>query len=109
MEFSGYDRMYVIIHGNVKVSDEDMPYNVIGSIEEVENDIDFSKLLLMGSSSEVECYVRKFKHRPYFIPVSQPVYDYLSTGPMVGIHGFYHLKELIWQQYIQMQCVQLKI
>lgn len=103
LEFAGYSRLYIIIHGKHGNVDEQGPFKIVNNLNEVMEEVHSDKIMLFGSSNECECYTRVFKHRPYFIPISQPVYDDISAEAYVGIHGFYHLKEMIWHQYIQMK------
>lgn len=103
LELAGYSKLYLIIHGKYEKNDEKAPYKIVSDMDAIIEEIQTDKIMLFGSSNECECYIRRFKHRPYFIPISQPVYDDISIGPYVGIHGFYHLKESIWRQYIKMQ------
>lgn len=103
MELADYDKMYVIVHGKAQEATSVGPYLVVEDMEAVLQKNGGAAMLVMGSSVECEQYMRYAGHRPYFVAVSQPVYDDISSGPLVGIKGFYNLKKLLWQQYIQSQ------
>lgn len=103
LELAGYSKLYLIIHGKHEKINEKAPYKIVSDMNAVIDEIQTDKIMLFGSSNECECYMRIFKHRPYFIPISQPVYDDINTEAYVGIHGFYHLKEMVWRHYIQMK------
>lgn len=103
MELADYDKMYVIIHGKAQETRAAAPYKVAVDMEAVLKESANAAMLVMGSSVECEQYMRHAGHRPYFVAVSQPVYDDISSGPLAGITGFYNLKRLLWQQYIQSQ------
>ena len=103
MELAGFDKMYLIIHGKRKQKNADGPYKVVRDMDDVLQDNSGSAILIIGSSIESEQYIRRAGRRAYFIAVSQPVYDDISCMPLAGITGYYNLKKLLWQQYIQMR------
>lgn len=103
MELAGFDKMYLIIHGKRKQKNADGPYKVVRDMDDVLQDNSGSAILIIGSSIESEQYIRRAGRRAYFIAISQPVYDDISCMPLAGITGYYNLKKLLWQQYIQMR------
>ena len=95
--------MYLIIHGKRKQENAYGPYKVVQDMDDVLQENSGSAILIIGSSIESEQYIRRTRRRAYFIAVSQPVYDDISFMPLAGITGYYNLKKLLWQQYIQMR------
>ncbi|WP_337406765.1 hypothetical protein, partial [Phascolarctobacterium succinatutens] len=79
------------------------PYPEQSYMDDVLQENSGTVILIIGSSIESEQYIRRAGRRAYFIAISQPVYDDISCMPLAGITGYYNLKKLLWQQYIQMR------
>lgn len=106
-ELAIYERLFILNMDNKENYFHINGVEVVDNLEQIATMIEIDSTLLLGSSNEFNQLYLRFNKAPYFIPVTNPNHNKLMAMPIAGLEGYYHLKELFWDIYINIESKKL--